>query len=377
MIGRDFMDRCFSTGILVTALLIATSPRHFAEAEAAAATAKGNWEAIVQAGKREGQVTLYASGVYGEIFQEFQKKYPEIKVLHVSGRGADIAQRVMSERRAGKYLADVYILGAGTGHYLYKAKVLDPIGPALLLPEVIDESKWWMGKHKYMDDEGKYVLAFNEGVLPFIGYNKKQVNSAEFRSYWDLLQPKWKGRMVAMDPTVRAAGDHLAFILATPELGLNFIKKLFGEMDLTASADSRQIVDWLAVGRYSISLFTSPSRASLNLAQEQGLPVDWLVDLKEGAGTSTSNGDVALFNRAPHPNAAVVAINWLLSREGQIAYQKYQYGSNSLRTDVPKDNVVPYTQRKAGFRYVGIDSPEWRGVTEQIPKIVSEMWKKR
>jgi hypothetical protein len=83
----------------------------------------------------------------------------------------------------------------------------------------------------------------------------------------------------------------------------------------------------------------------LDKMQIQGLPVDWFDPdhLKEGAYITGGSGGVALFNRPPHPNATKVAINWLLSREGQIAYQRLftngEEGPDSLRIDIPKDKV--------------------------------------
>jgi iron(III) transport system substrate-binding protein len=339
-----------------------------------------DWEKTLEAAKKEGQVMLYASAAYEETFREFQKRFPEIKVNMFISNGGPSAQRIMSERRAGKNIADLYLSGAATGYnVLYKGKVLDPIKPLLVLPEVTDQSKWWRGRHKYMDDEKMHLFAFNEVVLPFVAYNSKQLSPAEISSYWDFLNPKWKGKIVAMDPTMGSAVDtHLVFITSSPGLGPNYLHRLLSEMDITASRDARQIVDWLGSGRYAISIFTTPSRADLDVAKAQGLPVDWMgpKSLKEGTGTSTSNGNVGLINRAPHPNAAKVAINWLLSREGQIAYQKAQFGSDSLRTDIPKDNVAPYARRQEGVQYIETDAPERRNM-DVIRKIVDEAWKKR
>ena len=60
----------------------------------------------------------------------------------------------MAERRAEKYLADLYVNGMTTGYNVfYKAKALDPIPPQLVLPEVTDASKWWRGKLHYVDPE--------------------------------------------------------------------------------------------------------------------------------------------------------------------------------------------------------------------------------
>ena len=69
-------------------------------ADAARAEWQTDWDKTLAAAKREGRVALYVSDVFYEVFQQFQKKYPEIKVVSVTGRGSQIAQRVMAERRA-------------------------------------------------------------------------------------------------------------------------------------------------------------------------------------------------------------------------------------------------------------------------------------
>ena len=67
----------------------------------------------------------------------------------------------MAERRAGQFLVDV-MLGAPGATYnsFYRGKTLDPMPPALLLPEVTDLSKWWKGTHRYVDPENQYVFVY-------------------------------------------------------------------------------------------------------------------------------------------------------------------------------------------------------------------------
>jgi iron(III) transport system substrate-binding protein len=81
--------------------------------------------------------------------------------------------------------------------------------------------------------------------------------------------------------------------------------------------------------------------------------------MKEGAGLIASGGAISLVNRAPHPNAAKVLINWYLSREGQMAMQSVGGGSaNSRRMDVPKDMVPPRRRLQDGVRYVEVETAE-------------------
>ena len=169
---------------------------------------KADWEKSLQAAKKEGQLVLYGSADFENLFAEFHKKYPEIKVTGVFGRGADVAKRMMSERRAEKYLADLYVNGMTTGYNVfYKAKALDPIPPVLVLPEVTDVTKWWQGKHHYVDPEGQYLFNINGEARIVLAYNTQLVNPNEIKSYWDILNPKWKGKIVAYDPTLGDSGD--------------------------------------------------------------------------------------------------------------------------------------------------------------------------
>src|SRR5574341_725196 len=350
-----------------------------------AAKWQADWERTLAAAKKEGQLVLYGSADYEKLFAEFYKKYPEIKVVGVYGRGADVAKRFMAERRAEKYLADLYLNGMTTGYNVfYKAKALDPIPPVLMLPEVTDTSKWWQGKHHYVDPESQYLLNINGETRIVVGFNTKLVNPVEIKSYWDLLNPKWKGKIVAYDPTLGGAGDAMRFFYHQKSLGPEFIKRILTETDLVISSDTRQMGDWLAGGKYALSIFGPISRMDLDVMQIQGLPVSWFEPdhLKEGAYITAGSGGVALINKAPHPNAAKVALNWLLSREGQISYQRIftegNDGPDSLRIDFPKDKVPRGNRRPQADpnRYPFVDRAEWMD-QEPIRKFVREVLSKR
>ena len=164
------------------------------------------WEKTIAAAEKEGVVSIYifeAGPLTEQTVQAFERAYPKIKVSQLRGRGNDLGPRLVTERRAGKYIADLFAGGKGTAlSTLYAGKLLDPIKPILLLPEVLDETKWWRGTHKYVDPENKYIFVYigNAGGVE-INYNSKLVNPREFSSYWDLLQPKWKTRS---SPSIRA-----------------------------------------------------------------------------------------------------------------------------------------------------------------------------
>ncbi len=340
---------------------------------------KVKWEKTIHAANKEGRVVLYASESYDAVSREFQRKYPKIKVVAVLGRGSQNSQRVMAERRAGKYLADIYLGGSGTPYAVfYKGKILDPVKPTLILPEVLDESKWWSGKHIYHDNVSQYILAFHGVTQSYFSYNTKLVKPNEFKSYEDFLKPKWKGKIVSYDPKMGGAVTGLLqFFYRNPMLGPDFLRRFLSEMDLTATRDSRQLVDWLAKGKFAIA-WAGVIRTGIYEAKMQGLPVGIFdpLNFKEGVPLSTSSGNIALFNRTPHPNAAKVFINWLLSREGQMVSQKVDPEKDSLRIDIPKEDVLPHVRRKKGVNYTILAGPGFKNMAP-INRLVNQVWKRK
>jgi len=321
------------------------------------------WDKTVAAAEKEGVVSAYifeAGPLTEETVHAFERAYPKIKVSQLRGRGNDLGPRLIAERRAGKHIADLFAGGKGTAYTtLYVGKILDPIKPLLLLPEVVDETKWWRGAHKYVDPENKFVFAYigNAGGVE-INYNSKLVNPREFGSYWDLAQPKWKGKIVAADPRMRGMDNPVLFFYYHAKLGPEFIKKLYGEMEVSIARDYRQPVDWLAAGKFSLCIPCVSDE--MDRAMEQGLPVGQILNLKEGGTISSSGGTLSLLQNAPHPNAARVFVNWLLSREGQLQVQKGRKGrsrtaSNSLRIDIPKNELTDEVQRRDGVDYFDAD----------------------
>jgi len=336
---------------------------------------QAEWEKTVEAAKREGQVTIYGFGAPMLPIEAgvFQKSFPDIKVVTVSGRALP---RILAERRAGKYIADIEVGGSSTPLRLYKAKALDPIKDAIILPEVADESKWWQGKHRYTDPESKYIFQImGNPQAGGIYYNTNLVNPKEFKSFWDFLNPKWKGKIEARD--IRSPGPggaSMRVFYYNPKLGPKFIRRLFSEMDITLFRDRRQSVDWLANGKFYLCFFCANS--AIGRARSQGLPIDKLGAMKEGVGLTSSSGNIALLNKAPHPNAAKVYINWFLSRDGQLtlqnAYSKAMVdGSNSLRIDIPKDMVPPDQRLRDDVTYIEADLPE-RMSMKPIHKVFNE-----
>src|SRR6266496_3725482 len=145
----------FSCGLLLT----------FARASFSADTKPSSqvtWERTLAAAKKEGKLNFYV-GRYGTepLLNEFRKEFPEIKLVTVNGTGNSLGTRIITEIRAGNVVADLFSGGANTNYeVLYEGKALDSIKSTLILPEVLDESKWYEGQHRYTDPEQRHIFVY-------------------------------------------------------------------------------------------------------------------------------------------------------------------------------------------------------------------------
>jgi len=339
---------------------------------------RAEWDRTLKAAEQEGQVVYSGCGSH-DYLKEFQKSFSKIKLISVPASCTQLVSRIMAERRAGKYLADIVRFGLTSAHSFYRAKVLQPIDQAFILPEVKDSSKWWQAKHHYSDPEGKYLIIPAASVYQrFASYHTALANPGEFKSFLDVLNPKWKGKIVATDPRTGEGRNGARFLFHHPELGPNYLRRLLTEMDITYSRDYRQATDWLAQKRFAIYLF-SQSDDTLN-AKGQGLSVQVLdtSNWKEAPGLDAIGGAYLLMDKPAHPNAAKILLNWLLSRDGQVALQRVAENAgsiDSLRIDIPKTNVNPLMRRKDGVKYLEMWNPTWldmKPVQELSDKMIAE-----
>jgi len=328
------------------------------------ASAQVQWEETLRGARKEGAVSVYfwQGGNLDKVLQVFQQKYPDIRLAAVGGRGSGFITRIVTEMRANKHLVDVCICGVTSPYEVLhkRADALEPIKSALVLGDVTDPSKWWQGKHHYQDPEGRFIFVYwGRAAATRVSFNTKAVNPAEFSSYWDLLNPKWKGKIVAIEPTESAGGWRALYY--KPGVGAEFLQRLFGEMNVMFSREDRQAGDWLAVGKAALGLFLS----AIPEAKGQGLPVDEFRDssFKDPPSLDSGpNGTIALMKQAPHPNGAKVFINWFLSREGQTIYQEIMNSPTdqveSMREDISKEPIAAAFRRRTGVEYVPMFMPE-------------------
>ena len=335
---EDRASRFVERGLLLCLVLFALHARPVLFAAQAPANWKTDWEATQRAAEKEAKLVIYGppgadqQKLYTEVFQQ---AFPKIKVNYTPGRISEIISRIMAEQRAGMRQADLVLGGTDILLGTLKDKgLLQPIRPALMLPEVLDGNGWFKGKLWFADNEDKFVALWRAVPYTAACINTNLVKSSELKSYWDLLQPKWKGKIVSQDLRIGSARNQMYTVYFRKDLGPEYLKRLYGEMDVTISRNLPQIADWIAGGKFSIAI----GGVDCDDLAAKGLPVV-PIHFEGIAAVGAGTDPASWLASSPNANAAKVFLNWILSRDGQTQFQKLTR-ENSLRVDIPKDGIV-------------------------------------
>lgn len=331
---------------------------------AAPGAAAGSWDDLVAAAKKEGKVV-----VSGPPTPETRAKLPAafkdkfgIELEYLGGNSSQLAARIGSERNAGQYTIDASVGGADTMFDTFlKNKWLEPIKSALALPDAMDASKWRAGGVWYRDPDQSTIVQIFNTVQPMMAINLGTLTSKDLPNSDALLDPKWKGKICSYDPSVNGAGVAIASAIYVAK-GEEFTTKLYKGQNVALSRDYQQVADWVAQGSYPIALAVTPNFLDKYLKAGAKVAVTGSDELPEMPDAPSALGggfgDVALWNKAPHPNAARVFVNWILSKEGMGVY-----GATELqvpaRIDVEIAGLYPYQVPKQGVKYVDTYSYEF------------------
>lgn len=330
------------------------------------------WKATLAAAKKEGRVVVQGSPdpvMRNELIPKFTARFG-IGVEFIAGRASEIAARVRTERSAGVYSIDVYMSGPDTtANTLYGEKLIDPLKPMLILPEVVDGAKWKRGKIWFLDPEEKYVVRPFSSVANLLFINTDYVKPEEMRFSKDLLNPKWRGKISTEDPKTTGAGSNLASRFYN-QLGEEYVKRLYIDQKPVSTRERRQFTDWLARGTYPICLNCRDD--DVRPLQKEGFKILEIFDMVDVPGTiNGSPWMLTVANKAPNPNAARVFVNWLLSKEGLEIYSR-GYDSVTLRTDVDESFLDPRNVPKPGAKY--FDDSEWKWIITGRKETREKIW---
>jgi iron(III) transport system substrate-binding protein len=341
-----------------------------ARARPAAATTA--WEPIVAAARKEGKVAVntFTGQGYARVFKLFTQAYPEIKLDHTNLESADFAPRLIQERRAGVYTWDVTTIPTSTALQVMKqAGAWDPIRPALVAPEVRNDASWRGGFEAGFLDRDKLCYGFTLVRSLGVFVNTDQVKPGELRSVTDLLAPRWKGKLVISDP--RTIGSTFwPLTIARLKLGDAIMKQLLIDQEPVLSRDRNQLSEFMVRGRYPIGIGLNV--LAIQDFQAHGVGRNVKTHLLPEFDYQSSGSAVWLLNRAPHPNAARLFVNWLLTKPAQAAWAK-ELQTNSRLVGVEPGNpdaVVP-----AGLNLIQIDSDDMLGEVIKTQDLAKQLIK--
>jgi iron(III) transport system substrate-binding protein len=331
------------------------------------------WAAVMDGAKKEGKVVVAGSPdpvMRNDVIPKFTARFG-IPVEFVAGRSSQIVSRVETERASGIYSIDLYLAGPDTSaNELYNDKMIDPLKPLIAMPEVVDGSKWKTGKVRFADPQEQFVVRAFSSVASLLYINTEHVKPDELRNIKDLINPKWRGKISTEDPTTTGAGANMAARLLT-QVGEEFVKNLYIEQKPVRTRERRQMADWLARGTQPICL--NCREDDVRPLVKDGFKVLEIFELNGAA--PTINGSpwmLTVANKAPHPKAAQLFANWILSKEGLETYGK-GYGSATLRTDVDESYLNPGNLPKKGVKY--FDDTEWKWIVGGRHESRDKVWK--
>jgi ABC-type Fe3+ transport system substrate-binding protein len=355
-----------------------------ASAEAPAGAPAG-WNQVVAAARQEGEVIVWgAAGADARRHEKeaFESAYPGIKVtLFQPPSNSERDSRFLQELQAGVAKVDVLVSGSGGANARLKpAGALQDVRPFLVFPEVTEPARWRDGSLTWVDkDEQRYLLQGDIQVTPNL-IAHESVDPAEVQSWEELLQPKWRGQVLMQDPRKSGNGFALGlFLYYAPELGPEFTRRLYGEMDVTFAQDERQNIEWVASGRKLIYL--RPDDGELAQALEAGAKLKVVPVLKaQGKPVDSSGGSQGILflpnlDPLPHPNATKLYVNWFYSRAGQQAMVDI-VGRASRRTDVDHSKLAEFARPRPDIAYMNLNHYTEPDVTQAMRDDVSRWYGK-
>ena len=268
---------------------------------------------LIAGAKKEGKVMFYTGLIVDQVVRPlkegFEKEYPFIQVDFFRGNSENIARRVLAEYQAKRYDVDV-VSGSAATSMVQRAGFMQRFYSPHLAeypPELKDAKGFWGSTNLY---------------FMTLGYNTLNVKASDLpKTYEDLLQPRWKGQMMWSTSRGSGAPQFIGNILLTmgQEQGKAYLQKLKAQNIAKSTASARQILDLVIAGEYPLAVQIFNHHAYIS--KTAGAPVEWQ-PLEPVTATINTIG---LAKYAPRPHAALLFLDFLLSKKGQKIVQLSNY----------------------------------------------------
>jgi ABC-type Fe3+ transport system substrate-binding protein len=284
---------------------------------------------LVEGARKEGKITWYTSLIVDQVVrpvkEAFEKEYPFIQIEFFRANSERLVQRMFAEYQAKKYVVDVAD-GTVTAPMIKQGGYLQRFYSPHLAeypPELKDPQGYWAVSNVYF-----FAL----------GYNTRMLKPQDVpRNYEELLKPRLKGQMIWSTSRGSGAPMMIGTILQAmgQEAGKAYLQRLRAQNIAKSTASNRQILDLVVAGEYPIALHIFNHHAHISKAA--GAPVEWQ-PLEPASATMNTISPVT---RSPHPHAAMLLLDFILSERGQRVFQAVNYLPSHPKVPAKQPDLKP------------------------------------
>jgi iron(III) transport system substrate-binding protein len=278
--------------------------------------------ATIAAAKKEGEVVMYSSYQQDDmaaLTKVFEQKYG-VKVTIWRSSSEKVLQRAVTEARSGRYAVDVLETNGPELETAHREGLLQKVdSPHLrdINPVALRPHGEWVGTRMNV-----FALA----------YNTKSVKKEELPKSWeDLLQPRWKGRLgIEADDS-----EWLAGVLSQigEQKGIQLFRDIVKKNGISVRKGHTLLTQLVVSGEVPLALTVYNYKAEQ--LKKEGAPIEWFAI---GRAVSRPNG-VAATKKAPHPNAAALWLDFEISEEGQKILAKRDFVTTNRKTETALNKI--------------------------------------
>ncbi len=299
--------------LIAGAVLVTSQVRAASVEEVALLKGVDRQKIFEQGAKKEGKLVWYSTLIVDQLVRPmkaaFEKEYPFLQAEFFRGNSERVAQKVIEEYQARRYDVDVLdgtvtvalIKRAGFAQRFFSPYV------AQYPPQLKDRQGYWGVTNLY---------------FMTLGYNTRMVKPNEVPKTWkDLLNPKWRGEIIWSTSRGSGAPVFIGNILMAmgQKAGVAYLEKLAKQNIAKSTASARALLDLVIAGEYPLVINIFNHHAAIS--RKAGAPAEWQPLEPVAAPVNT----VGLAKNAPHPYAAMLFLDFVLSKKGQKVFQEVNY----------------------------------------------------
>ncbi len=322
---------------LALAAALALSAALWSAPPARAQIGSAAWDKLVAAANAEGEVAVAGSrspDVRRVMIARWKHDFPKIRINYTTGSSTSWMPKMLAERKAGKFLWDVFATGPTGGMSLAHVGALTSIMPLLVLPELKDPKTWQGGfEHMFIDSKNLVATPFVQPVTIWYDTAKVPPEKLKKEGVRILLDPEYKGMILWQDPRVGGPGQNYSFWIRKA-LGTDALKKIVVDQKSVFFNAATEATEALIRGQGDFVVGIQASVLTKFQKMGLGKSIQPFGTTSDVAWAGSGGMVLAAIEHPRHPNAQKLFVNWFLTKDIQDLLSKTDR-LNSLRVDVP------------------------------------------